>query len=73
MRGCPAISYGWGRGHVRVNNRAFRAFGLADVVERRSGLGPALDRAFTSGRVAPSGLDNLPSAASLVLATLHAG
>jgi processive 1,2-diacylglycerol beta-glucosyltransferase len=73
MRGCPPISYGWGRGHVRVNNRAFRAFGLADVVERRSELGPALERAFTSGRVAPSGLDNLPSAASLVLATLHAG
>ena len=39
MRGCPAISYGWGRGHVRVNNRAFRAFGLADVVERRPDLG----------------------------------
>jgi processive 1,2-diacylglycerol beta-glucosyltransferase len=73
MRGCPAISYGWGRGHVRVNNRAFRAFGLADVVERRSDLGPALERAFRSGRGVPSGFDNLPSAASLVLAALHAG
>ena len=29
MRGCPAISYGWGRGHVRLHNRAFRRFGLA--------------------------------------------
>jgi len=28
MRGCPAVSYGWGRGHVRVNNAAFRRFGL---------------------------------------------
>jgi processive 1,2-diacylglycerol beta-glucosyltransferase len=73
MRGCPAISYGWGRGHVRVNNRAFRTFGLADVVERRSDLGPALERAFRSGRSVPSGFDNLPSAASLVLAALRAG
>ena len=30
MRGCPAISYGWGRGHIRVNNAAFRRYGLAD-------------------------------------------
>jgi processive 1,2-diacylglycerol beta-glucosyltransferase len=29
MRGCPTISFGWGRGHVRVNNEAFRRFGLA--------------------------------------------
>ena len=49
MRGCPPISYGWGRGHVRVNNRAFRRFGLAEVVEHRAELAPALDRALREG------------------------
>ena len=38
IRGCPTISYGWGRGHVRRNNAAFRRFGLADVVTDRSEL-----------------------------------
>ena len=31
MRGCGVVSYGWGRGHVRVNNEAFVRFGLAEV------------------------------------------
>src|SRR5262249_57464786 len=31
IRGCPAISFGWGRGHIRLNNAAFRRFGLAEV------------------------------------------
>jgi UDP-N-acetylglucosamine:LPS N-acetylglucosamine transferase len=73
MRGCPAISYGWGRGHVRVNNRAFTEFGLAEVVERQSDLRPALERAFRKGRTAAAGMDELPSAASFVLAAAHAG
>jgi UDP-N-acetylglucosamine:LPS N-acetylglucosamine transferase len=72
MRGCPAISYGWGRGHVRLNNRAFAEFGLAAVVERRSGLRPALERAFRNGRTATDAFDALPSAASLVLSAAHA-
>jgi processive 1,2-diacylglycerol beta-glucosyltransferase len=72
MRGCPAISYGWGRGHVRLNNRAFREFGLADVAEQRSELRPALERALRNGRTVTSGFDRLPSAASFVLAAAHA-
>jgi UDP-N-acetylglucosamine:LPS N-acetylglucosamine transferase len=72
MRGCPAISYGWGRGHLRVNNRAFVEFGLAEVVERQSELRPALERAFRIGRVPAQGLDDLPSAASFVLAAADA-
>jgi UDP-N-acetylglucosamine:LPS N-acetylglucosamine transferase len=72
MRGCPAISYGWGRGHLRMNNRAFAEFGLAEVVEQRSQLGPALERAFSNGRTATAEFDGLPSAASLVLSTVHA-
>ena len=73
MRGCPVISYGWGRGHVRVNNRAFRAFGLAEVVQRRSELRPVLERVLANGRNLPTTFDDLPSAASLVLAAAHAG
>jgi UDP-N-acetylglucosamine:LPS N-acetylglucosamine transferase len=72
MRGCPAVSYGWGRGHVRLNNRAFAAFGLADVVERQSELRPTLERVFTNGRAAPQAFDDLPSAASFVLAAANA-
>jgi len=73
MRGCPAISYGWGRGHLRLNNRAFAEFGLAEVVERRSELRPALERVFRNGRTAIEAFDALPSAASLVLSAARAG
>jgi UDP-N-acetylglucosamine:LPS N-acetylglucosamine transferase len=73
MRGCPAISYGWGRGHVRVNNRAFVQHGLADVVSRRADLPVALERAFARGRTGTSVFDHLPSAASFVLALVNAG
>ena len=73
MRGCPAISYGWGRGHVRVNNAAFRRFGLADVVDepRRAAR---RDRARARAAAAPStdSFDRLPSAASFVLAAADA-
>ena len=37
MRGCAVISYGWGRGHIRANNRAYLSFGLADVATTRGG------------------------------------
>ncbi len=67
MVGCPAISYGWGRGHVRINNRAFRHFGLADVVSRRSQLRAAIVRAFVRGRSQTDDFRTLPSAASCVL------
>jgi processive 1,2-diacylglycerol beta-glucosyltransferase len=73
MRGCPAISYGWGRGHVRVNNRAFVRFGLAEVVEKRMELRPALVRTLSRGRRTTADFDELPSAASFVLAAAHAG
>ena len=72
MRGCPAISYGWGRGHLRRNNRAFIQFGLADVVERTSELREALERAFRAGRAPAQSFDDLPSAASFVLEAAHA-
>ena len=68
VRGCPTISYGWGRGHIRANNAAFRRFGIAEVVRGESELAPAL-RGALSSRPAPGlALGSLPSAASLVLA-----
>ena len=68
MRGLPAISYGWGRGHVRVNNAAYRRFGLADVVSTKDELLPAIRRALDRGRTSVDGFQSLPSAASVVLA-----
>jgi processive 1,2-diacylglycerol beta-glucosyltransferase len=72
MRGCPAISYGWGRGHVRLNNRAFRKHGLADVIDAKRELPAALERAFAHGRTSTVSFDALPSAASFVLAAADA-
>ena len=67
MRGCPAISYGWGRGHVRLNNEAFRRFGLAQVAGTRAELRTALVAALAGGRTWTDSFRDLPSAASLVL------
>jgi processive 1,2-diacylglycerol beta-glucosyltransferase len=68
MRGCRVISYGWGHGHVRVNNRAFERFGLAEVAADPAELGRALQRALAAPRVADYSFAELPSAASEVLA-----
>lgn len=70
MRGCPTISFGWGRGHVRVNNRAFRRFGLAQVARTRTELIPALQGALAQRNVGDLSFAALPSAASLVLALI---
>jgi UDP-N-acetylglucosamine:LPS N-acetylglucosamine transferase len=68
VRGCPTISYGWGRGHIRANNEAFRRYGIADVVRTRSELARALGRALAARPAPGLALATLPSAASLVLA-----
>ncbi len=65
--GTRVISYGWGRAHIRANNRAYRAFGLAEVVEDRSGLRDALDRALAARREPDRSFAELPEAAELVL------
>ncbi len=49
MRGCPAISYGWGRGHVRAHNRAFRRFGLAQVAATPAALRSAVSAGARPG------------------------
>ena len=64
--GCPTISYGWGRGHIRANNVAFKRFGLADVAETRAQLGPALRRALAERPSAGHSFAALPSAAAVV-------
>ena len=68
MRGCPTISYGWGRGHIRVNNAAFRRFGIAVVADSPVELRQSLARVLAAGRNAGVSFAALPSAASVVLA-----
>jgi UDP-N-acetylglucosamine:LPS N-acetylglucosamine transferase len=67
VRGCPTISYGWGRGHIRANNDAFRRYGIAEVVATRRELRAALEGALASPRTPGLALAALPSAAQLVL------
>jgi processive 1,2-diacylglycerol beta-glucosyltransferase len=66
-RGCRAVSYGWGRAHVRVNNEAFVRFGLAEVATSREELRAALRRGLAAARVPDRSFEELPTAASLVL------
>ena len=72
MRGCPAISYGWGVAHIRANNEAFARFGLADVAATRADLAMALERAFARERKPDPSFAALPTAASLVLELIPA-
>lgn len=67
VRGCPAISYGWGRAHIRANNEAFVRFGLADVAANREELAVALRRALERRPPPDLSFAELPSAASIVL------
>jgi processive 1,2-diacylglycerol beta-glucosyltransferase len=68
MTGCRAISYGWGQGHIRLNNRAFERYGMAEVATTPEALVRALDRALAGPRV-PRYVEfaALPSAAAIVL------
>jgi UDP-N-acetylglucosamine:LPS N-acetylglucosamine transferase len=68
IRGCPTISYGWGRGHLRAQNAAFRRFGFAEVVTSRAALAAALERALAARKPQQLSIAELPSAASIVLA-----
>ncbi len=67
MAGCGVVSYGWGHGHVRVNNAAFVRFGLAEVAASRDQLGDALLRALAASGTPDDSFARLPSAASAVL------
>ncbi len=67
MSGCAVISYGWGRGHIRINNEAFERFGLARVARTPEELRAALRRAADERRGPDRSFAELPSAAALVL------
>jgi processive 1,2-diacylglycerol beta-glucosyltransferase len=67
MSGCGVVSYGWGLGHVRVNNEAFLRFGLAEVAESRADLGPAMRRALAAKPAPDDAFAALPSAASAIV------
>jgi UDP-N-acetylglucosamine:LPS N-acetylglucosamine transferase len=70
MEGCGVVSYGWGRGHVRVNNAAYERFGLAEVAGSRAELGDALVRALAASGKPDESFARLPTAASAVLDVL---
>jgi UDP-N-acetylglucosamine:LPS N-acetylglucosamine transferase len=68
MVGCRPISYGWGVGHIRLNNRAFVRHGIADVVPAIDALPGAIGEALARPREARyADFAKLPSAAELVL------
>ena len=67
MCGTWAISYGWGVGHIRVNNRAYRRWGLADVAAGPEELAAALRRALAAPRPRDFDFAALPAAADAVL------
>jgi processive 1,2-diacylglycerol beta-glucosyltransferase len=67
MRGCAVISYGWGRGHIRANNRAYTRFGLAAVAATRADLAGALRRALERRPAPDLSFAGLPTAAAAVL------
>ena len=66
MCDCRVISYGWARGHIRVNNRAYEELGLVAVARNRPQLAKALVEAILSPRLGPQ-IPDLPAAADLVL------
>jgi UDP-N-acetylglucosamine:LPS N-acetylglucosamine transferase len=67
IRGCAVISYGWGRGHIRANNRAYTRFGLAEVATTRAELATALDRVLNQRPAPDLAYAELPTAAAAVL------
>jgi UDP-N-acetylglucosamine:LPS N-acetylglucosamine transferase len=68
MCGCRVISYGWARGHIRINNRAYERLGMVAVARDRPALAGALRDALAAPPSGPS-VPDLPLAAGLVLAT----
>jgi UDP-N-acetylglucosamine:LPS N-acetylglucosamine transferase len=65
--GTWAVSFGWGVGHIRVNNRAYRASGLAAVATTPAELAAALRQALVSPRPRPDWDAALPAAADATL------
>jgi hypothetical protein len=67
--GTHAVSYGWGHGHIRINNRAYERFGLAHVATTVDQLAQLLPRLLREERPRPErSYATLPSVADVVLA-----
>ena len=71
IRGCRAISYGWGVAHIRLNNQAYRRFGIADVAPDRASLRAALERALALPRTPHPEYGQQPTAANEILALVN--
>jgi UDP-N-acetylglucosamine:LPS N-acetylglucosamine transferase len=67
VRGTRVISYGWGAGHIRVNNHAFTELDMADVARNPAELRAALRRALARPRTPDRSYERLPHAADEVL------
>jgi UDP-N-acetylglucosamine:LPS N-acetylglucosamine transferase len=72
VRGMRVVSYGWGVAHIRVNNQAYRRFGLAEVAGSPRELTPAVRRALASPRRPDLAYGRRPMAAALVVALAEA-
>jgi hypothetical protein len=67
--GTHAVSFGWGHGHIRINNRAYERFGLAHVAATPGELERLLPRLLREDRPRPAiPYAELPAAAEVVLA-----
>jgi processive 1,2-diacylglycerol beta-glucosyltransferase len=71
MCGCRVVSYGWARGHIRANNRAYERLGMAAVARDRPALARALAEALAAAPLGPQ-VPDLPAAAELVLGLVAA-
>lgn len=66
MCDCRVISYGWPRGHIRANDRAYERLDTVAVARDRPQLAHALVHALAAPPLGPQ-LPELPAAADLVL------
>lgn len=73
IRGCAPISYGWGAGHIAVNNRAYARFGLARVADDPAALRAALADALADPIEPDGSFAKLPRSADLVLGLVLGG
>ena len=67
IRGCPAISYGFAVGHIRVNNPAYERFGLARVARSKAELAACLREALAARPEPDGAFAKLPSPATLAI------
>jgi len=65
--GTHAVSFGWGVGHIRLNNAAYRRFGLAHVARDREELAGLLPGLLARPRERDLDYSALPPAAGAVL------